>query len=150
MPASPNVLTKIRFLLNLGTSPNANESAAALDAAQKLIDKYGVTEAELESTKDEPEYQINTIIFKANSIIGWKQQLALACAKQFYCHVIIETLVSPFGGEEHTYYALGEDTDVSYVQFAFNALAKMVEGLVLANCYGRGPRYIHRLYRRSS
>lgn len=143
MPAPAHILTKIRFLLNLGASSNPNESAAALDAAQKLIAKYEVSEEELESTKDKEEYRQDTIIFKATEIVGWRQQLALSCAKQFFCHVVIETLVSPFGDKEYTYYAYGEDDDVSYVQFAFNALAKMVENLVLTKCFGRGPRAIH-------
>jgi hypothetical protein len=144
MPAPAHILTKIQYLLNLGKSSTANEAASAFALAKKIIAKYGVTDQELESVKNEqkPYDNDNAIIFKANAIIGYKQQLALACAKQFFCYVVIETLVSAFGENTHTYYAYGEDEDIEYVKFAYSALEKMVNDLVLANCLGRGPRYI--------
>jgi len=142
MTTPAHILTKVRFLLNLGTSPNANEASAAIAAADKLIAKYNITQEELDSTKDEPRiYTADSLVYKSFKVVGWMQQLVLACAKQFYCHIVVEKIVAPSGHEEYNYYAYGEDYDIVSVKFAFNAILKKINQLLETRCLGRGPIY---------
>src|ERR1700733_4555799 len=41
------ILDKIQKCLSLGASPNEHEAAAAMRQAQKLMERHGVTEAEI-------------------------------------------------------------------------------------------------------
>jgi hypothetical protein len=142
MTTPAHILTKVRFLLNLGTSPNANESTAAIAAADKLIVKYNISQEELDSTKDEPRaYSADSLVFKSFKVVGWMQHLVLACAKQFYCHIVVEKISALSGHEEYNYYAYGDDQDIISVKFAFNAIVKKIHELLDTRCIGRGPIY---------
>lgn len=142
MTTPAHILTKVRFLLNLGTSPNANEAAAAKSAAEKLIAKYNITEEELKAADDSPRvYSADSLIYKSFKVVGWMQHLVLACAKQFYCHVVVEKISATSGHEEYSYYAYGDDEDVVNVKFAFNAILGKIHELLDTRCIGRGPVY---------
>lgn len=77
---------KIKKLFALSKSPNANEAAAALEMAQKLMDEYGIIKSEipaLDVNEDEaprasgnipPQYEIN---------------LAVSIAGAFGCRVLL-------------------------------------------------------------
>lgn len=143
MSTPKTVLNKIKLLLNLVNSPNANEAAAAQAMADKLIAKYNVTEEELASLVDkEPLYGKDDLLFHTISLVGWMQRLALACAKQFYCHIVQEKCQPAVGSPEYNYYVYGEDENVNYVKFVFNAFLKKIFNLVDIKCLGRGPIYI--------
>jgi Protein of unknown function (DUF2786) len=142
MTAPDHIITKVRFLLNLGTSSNANEAAAAKSAAEKLIAKYNITEAELKAADDSPRaYSVDSLVYKSFSVVGWMQHLVLACAKQFYCHVVVEQIKASSGHEEYSYYAYGDDADVANTKFAFNAILKKIHELLDTRCIGRGDIY---------
>lgn len=142
MPTSEHILNKIKLLLNLVASSNPNESANAQMLADKLIEKHGVTEEELAEIKKQPiTYNPEALLFHTFTIIGWLQHLALACAKQFYCHVVVETIVPFQGAEEYNYYVYGEDNDVIYSKFAFNTFHKKITQLLDTKCIGRGDIY---------
>lgn len=143
MPTPDHILNKIKLLKNLGSSANENESASANSMAEKLITKYGVTEEELQALNEKPvEYSADSILFHTFSLVGWMQQLALACAKQFYCHVVQECITSATGYQEYNYYVYGDDHDVVCTKFAFATFLKKIHELVDTKCIGRGPVYI--------
>ena len=122
MPAPPHILTKIKFLINLQQSPNPNEAQSAASLSEKLINKYGVTEEELQALNEKPvEYSTDALLFHTFNVVPWMQQLSLACAKQFYCHVIQESIQSATGYQEYNYYVYGEDNDVICTKFAFSS-----------------------------
>ena len=142
MTAPAHILTKVIFLRNLGASSNPNEASAALSAAEKLIAKYNISEEELKAADDSPRvYSADSLVYKSFSIVGWMQHLVLACAKQFYCHVVVEALKAPSGHEEYSYYAYGDDEDVVNTKFAFNAILKKIHELLDTKCIGRGEIY---------
>jgi hypothetical protein len=142
MPISEHILNKIRLLFCLGSSPNENEAASAIALANKLIEKYGITEEELESIKDKPQgYNSNSFLFKTVSMVFWMQQLAVACAKQFSCYIMIETIETTVGHHEYNYYVYGDDTDVVSTKFSFSAFKKKINELVAVRCLGRGLVY---------
>jgi len=142
MTTPAHILTKVRFLLNLGNSPNSNEASSAIGAANKLIAKYNISQEELDSTKNETRvYSAESLLFKTFKIVGWMQHLALACSKQFYCYIVIESTTAATGLQEYNYYVYGEAEDMEYVKFAFNAILKKINNLLDTQCIGRGPVY---------
>ena len=143
MGAPEAILTKVKLLLNLAESANANESANAKELANRLITKYNISEEELKQLDKQPtSYGKDDLLIHTFSIIGWVQQLALACGKHFYCYIVQE-IVAPASGEtEYNYYVYGDDEDVSYVKFSFHAFHKKILDLVTTQCAGRGPIYI--------
>jgi hypothetical protein len=142
MPVPAHILTKVRFLLNLTQSSNANEASAAMAAADKLIAKYNISQEELDTTKDQPRaYTADSLLFKTFNVVGWMQHLSLACAKQFYCYIVIESITSATGLQEYNYYVYGDDEDIVYVKFAFNTILKKIHQLIDTRCIGYGPIY---------
>jgi hypothetical protein len=136
------ILHKVKLLLNLATSPNPNEADNARLLADKLIAKYNIAEEELKTLNEKPvEYSPDSMLFHTFSLVGWMQQLALACAKQFYCHVVQESVTSATGYQEYNYYVYGDDPDVVCTKFAFATFLKKIHELVDTKCIGRGPVY---------
>jgi len=137
------ILSKIKKLRALAESQNDNEAANARKFAEKLIEKYQITEEDLNSIKDKgPLYGENEKLFHSSIVIPWKNQLALGIANHFGCYIVQEELVPADGSHEYDYYVYGEDEDTESVKFAFSAFEKQINALVLTNCIGRGHVYI--------
>lgn len=139
---SPAILNKIKLLLKLTESPNANEAETARAMADKLIAKYNVTEEQLKSIDDKEMYGDNEKLFVTLGIVGWRQQLALAVAKYFDCQIIQEELVPLEGIHQFSYFVYGDDDQVKDVKFVYHAFRKKIENLVDSKCIGRGPVYV--------
>lgn len=138
------ILSKIKKLQTLGLSENPNESANANMLADKLIAKYNVTPEELESIKDKkPLYGDNEKLFHTDVVVGWKNLVALATAKHFNCYVVQEQSFPTEGQSVYDYFVYGEEQDVEAVKIAFKALINKIDQMVLSNCLGRGPTYVH-------
>jgi hypothetical protein len=137
-----HILTKVKFLFKLGTSPNPHEAASAKKLAEGLIIKYNITEEELRSIEDKPLYGEDELLFHAFSIVGWMNQLALAIAKHFDCYIVQETLVSALGQTDYNYYVYGGTEEENYVKFVYHTFHKKINYLIDTKCLGRGPIYI--------
>ena len=141
MATPPGILNKIKFLINLGNSPNINEATTAKALAEKLINKFKVTEAELESLEQKLPYGENELLFHTFSIVGWMSRLALSIAKHFDCHIVQETITPATGGHEYNYFVYGGEDEEEYVKFAFASFLKKIHYLLDTKCIGRGPIY---------
>lgn len=143
MPASEQILTKIKLLLKLKESPSIHESEAAASMAANLIDKYGVTIEELEGIKDKPPvYSTDDSLFTVVGIVGWKSQLALAIAVKLDCYIIQEECVPVEGEHIYNYYVYGSNDDAKAVKLYYHSLSSKIENLIIKNCKGRGQIYI--------
>jgi len=143
MSTPETILTKVKLLLNLANSPNANEAANAQAMADKLIAKYNITEEELASLDEKPPlYGKDDLLFHTFSVVGWMQRLAFTCAKQFYCYIVQEEIHPAVGGTEYNYYVYGDDEDTNSVRFVFSAFIKKINNFIDLKCMGRGPIYI--------
>jgi hypothetical protein len=145
MPAPPSILTKVKLLLNLASSPNPNEADNARAMADKLISKYNITEEELSSLDPKEYYGENEKLFVTFGVVMWRQQLAVAVAKYFDCQIVQEEL-RPAGGEdtivELHHYVYGDDDQVKDTQFVYHAFAKKIDNFCDTRCIGRGPIYL--------
>lgn len=83
------ILEKVRKLLALGTSNNANESAAAVAMANRLMEQHQITEAMLTpaDAPDEPVREWEDPL-DTEGHSTWRGRLAIFLAKANRCHVI--------------------------------------------------------------
>jgi hypothetical protein len=98
------IRAKIKKLFALSKSPNANEAAAALEMAQKLMEEYGLIKSDiptLEVNEGEspraggntpPQYEIN---------------LAVSIAEAFGCHVLMSRKLGKDLVYRNTYQFIG-------------------------------------------
>lgn len=143
MPTPLPILNKIKLLLKLTESPNPHEANSAQQLANKLIEKHGVNEEELESLKDPVDlYGEDEKLYTSIGIVGWRQQLALVIGTHFECQIVQVESVPTEGDHVFDYFVYGDAQDVKYVQMAFLAFSHKVEYLIDTQCLGRGPIYI--------
>jgi hypothetical protein len=138
------ILNKIRLLLNLANSPNENEAKNARDMADRLVAKYNITPEQLESIKEKkPAYDNDNKLFSSLAIESWRNQLALGICTKYECFLIQEETVPIDGISQFSYFVVGEPENITNVKFVYNVLEKKVEELVILNCNGKGPVYVH-------
>jgi hypothetical protein len=143
MSAQENVLVKIKLLLNLINSPNVNEAANAQSMVDKLIVKYEITPEELESIKDKkPLYGESDKLFTTMGLSGWRQRLALAIGKHFFCQIVQEELVPLEGLHQFDYFVYGDKEDADNVKLVYNTFVLKIEDLLNKKCSIRGPVYV--------
>ena len=146
MSATPSILAKVKKLLALTNSPNTNEADNARSMADKLIEKYNITEEELGSLDPKEYYGENEKLFVTLGMVMWRQQLAVAVAKYYDCQIVQEEL-RPAGSSEdaiveYHHYVYGDDDQVKDTQFVYKAFAKKIDNLCDTKCLGRGPVYL--------
>lgn len=146
MSAPPSILAKVKKLLALTNSPNPNEADTAQSMADKLIEKYNITDEELSSLDAKEYYGENEKLFVTFGVVMWRQQLAVAVAKYYDCQIVQEELRPAGSGEdtivEFHHYVYGDDDQVKDTQFVYHAFAKKIDKLCDTKCIGRGPVYI--------
>jgi hypothetical protein len=143
MSTPENILAKVKLLLNLANSSNPNEAENAKAMADKLVSKYNISPEELESLKDKkPLYGEDEKLFITIGLVSWRQRLALAIGKHFYCQIVQEELVPTEGLHQFNYFVYGEPEDVVTVKFVFATFVKKVEELIEKKCVGRGPIFV--------
>ena len=85
-----SVIDRVKKLLALSQSSNANEAAAAAAAANKLMDQYRVSQADLEgidNNASEPIEEDATPIYETAKITEWKRSLVMILASHYGCAV---------------------------------------------------------------
>lgn len=80
------ILDKIKKCLALSASPEPEEAAAALRQAQKLMEKYGVSQFDL-SASDIGEIDVKTKV-AISRVNDWELRLIHLVAKAFGCRVL--------------------------------------------------------------
>lgn len=141
------ILEKLRKLLALAKSDNANEAAAAAAAAQRLMTEHQISEAELEvggpqeqaSVADDP---LDTFGARSQT---WKEVLSTNIARLHGCKVWREKAWVPAQRRwaETRIRIVGRPSDVATVRYLYAWLTTVIERLVQANARGRGQRYAY-------
>jgi hypothetical protein len=128
-------LEQVAKLRELSKSQNANEAAAAAAAAARIIDKFRISEAQLEAEMDaadrEPvqneEDPIITANPKSTVIAQWKVNLANSLGRHFGVYVL---RVKRGGKQLQDIVTLtGRSSDVQVVRYFYDWLSKEVERL---------------------
>jgi hypothetical protein len=142
MSAPPAILNKIKLLRNLINSPNENESTTARSMMEGLIEKYKVSEAELNYLEEKVYYGEDEKLYTTIGIVGWRRQLALAVATYFDAQIVQEVLAPGDGLPQCNYFVYADEDQVKDTKFVYYAFAKKVDYLINTQCLARGPIYI--------
>lgn len=116
-------LDKIRKLLRLGESNNENESAAAIAAAQKLMDKHNISEMMLNINKPDTEQitdERDPLWKGKHSRSQWRSRLASILANANSCKIYLKV---------PDIHVVGRPSDISSVRYLFAYCEREIERL---------------------
>ena len=137
MSLSP-IVEKVQKLLALSKSSNANEAAAAAAVANRLIDQYRLSEADLEADMDaimEPIEEDPDFIYESGKVTAWKTLLVSVLVKHYGCAYWNDCSYAT-GRKVSRYKLVGKRSDVGIVRYMFAWL--MSECTRLADLEAKG------------
>ena len=137
-----SVIDKVRKLLQLSQSDNANEAATAAAMANKLLDQYRLSMADvdddIEKIIDDPQY-----IYSSKRMIGWKVALAKCLATHYGCYVWNEYFTTMTGRKQSNLRLAGRQSDIDIVKYMYAWLTTECERLSKKEAYGNGKVYVN-------
>jgi hypothetical protein len=120
-----NIVEKIKKLLALSESSNANEAALAAQRAQELMVKYAIDEAALAPAERVVEaIESERIQTDYNRIPSWRPLLAYVLAPSFFCRSFF-TRGSKWS--KAALYFVGRTSDRASLILTYNILATQIE-----------------------
>lgn len=139
MDERKTVLDRVRKLLRLGESSNPNEAAAALAAAQRLIDKHRLSELELAAEDvDETVVKDEEPLYEGSRVSSWRGLLARAITEANGVAAIWSRTV---GMSRARIVMAGRPEDCQMVRHLFAHCVAEIDRLTLASCAGRGRAF---------
>jgi len=138
-----SVIDRVQKLLALSKSSNANEAAAAAAAANRLIDQYRLSEADLESTTDsvEPIEEDAGYIYESGRINPWKSQLVSVLIRHYGLAAWNDTDFST-GRQVSRYRLVGRKSDITIAKYMFSWLTTECQRLSDREAKGKGRIYV--------
>lgn len=115
MSNNDRILERIKKCLALSQSANANEAATALRQAQKLMQKYGLTETDV----DNSEVSLERVKHGFSRPPKWAADLSSVAASAFQCICIIDPNSKEF-------IFVGEKNKSSIVAYAYEVLFRQL------------------------
>jgi len=134
-----SVIEKVQKLLALSKSSNANEAAAAAAAANRLIDQYRLSEADIASGDEanDPLVEDDGFIYETGRIVPWKNSLAVNLAKHYGC-AIFNSATYASGRKASRYKLIGRKSDISVTNYMFAWLTAECQRLSENEARGKG------------
>lgn len=138
-----SIIDKVQKLLALSQSSNANEAAAAAAAANKLIDQYRLSEADLSSSivENDPLVEDSDYIYSTGRIVPWKSNLIITLAKHYGC-ALFNSLNFISGRKQSNYKLIGKKSDIQITHYMFNWLLLECQRLSEKEAYGKGRVFV--------
>ena len=150
-----NVIARVNKLRELSKgNTNEHEAAAAARAAASLIDKFQLSEMDLElkGEKDaEPVEEIAEPLYETGRAMLWVDHLATALCEHNGCTYYWKHVYNPMkvaqknpNASRDSYKAavmVGRKSDSEIVRYMFTWLQPVIVDLMKTNAYGRGMRY---------
>ena len=132
-----HIIDRVKKLLALGTSSNVHEAAAATAAANKLIDEYRLSQADLEvdSLKEsiEEDYEY---IYQSGKVTPWKMQLVHVLTSHYGVSYWNDCDFS--GRKISRYRMVGRRSDIDIVKYMFSWLILECQRLCQLEVKGTG------------
>lgn len=141
MSISP-IVDRVQKLLALSKSDNPNEAAAAAAAANKLIDQYRLSEADLEiqGQAEEPLEEDEGYIYESGKITRWKSNLVMELVSHYGLYVWNDNYW-PKGRQVSRYRLVGRKSDITIAKYMFSWL--VLECQRLADLYAKGQGRVY-------
>lgn len=125
------IADRVRKLLSLSRSSNANEAANAARMAQELMQEHKLAEADVtEETKDGSDL-IDVAMGSAGFMATWKFALMTSVARAFFCDTIGLRV-----GNRRKVRVVGRRDDVAVVGEVFRFVVKEIERLAVEQVVG--------------
>jgi len=131
-----DALRKVRSLLRLAASADANEAAAAAGRAQKLMDTFKIEQAmaELDTSESEPDEETIACADPLAEGIrqNWKKCLANGIATANGCKIL---------NSSGRILLFGKPSDIMTVRYLYTFLVREIDRLCDLECKGCGRTY---------
>jgi Protein of unknown function (DUF2786) len=138
-----DILDRVRRLLALSKSGNSNEAAAAAAAANRLIDKYRLSEIDLEisgSTAEPVEEDVD-YIYETGRTTPWKMRL-MGVLVQHYGLAHWNDNHYPQGRKVSRFRLIGRKSDITIAKYMFTWLVTECQRLADLEAKGNGRVYV--------
>jgi hypothetical protein len=138
------IIEKVQKLLRLSKSAaNANEAAAAAGAANKLIDAYRLSTADLEyeSQVVEPIEEDEGFIYESGKVTLWRHNLVNILAAHYGC-ACWNNATRASGRQVSRYRLVGRKSDIAICKYMFAYITTECSRLSLLEVKGMGRVYI--------
>lgn len=134
-----NIISKVQKLLALSKSSNANEAAAATNAANKLIDQYRLSTADLseDSGEIDPMMEDPGVVYETGRVVPWKQSLVVTLANHYGCATFISCNYAT-GRKVSRFKLVGRKSDIAIVNYMFSYLSAECARLCEKEAHGQG------------
>ena len=132
-----SVISKVQKLLALSKSSNENESKAALNAANKIIDEFRLTSEDLSYTAEDEIAFDEGYVYETSKVTAWKQSLLHVLAKHFGCALLNEAW-KPEGRLVSRFKLVGRKGDMEIARYFYGYLTSECSRLAQANVKGTG------------
>lgn len=121
-----SVIDKVKKLLALSKSSNANEAAAAAATANRLIDQYRLEESEIElSNSVQEDIFVDTeSLYETGRLTQWKSTLASILAHHYGC-----AIYNHKGYRKNAFKLVGRKSDITVVRYMFAWLCLEIDRL---------------------
>ena len=141
-----SILEKVRKLLSLSQqSASANEAAAAAGQANKIMDKYRLSMADVELSQASPEGiedDMREALYETGRIIPWKSALvSVLCHHYGVAHWIDHARTQEKGRKYSEFRMAGRRSDMEMVRYMFTWL--MAECLRLSDIEAKGKGHVY-------
>lgn len=134
-----SIISKVKKLLALSSSSNANEAANAAALANKLIDQYRLSTADLsgDSSEIDPMMEDQGFVYETGRIIQWKSHLVCLLASHYGC-AVFNSLSYPQGRKVSRYKLVGRKSDIAIVNYMFAYISSECSRLCEKEAHGKG------------
>lgn len=134
-------IVKLRALAS--NNPSENEVKAATAAADRMMQEYRISQAEIEATdvsKAEPFVTLK--VSEGGRRTAWREILLWALTEHYGCCFYFASHRSAYTGKGvQSYTVVGRKSDTDIVQYMFSWLEKEIERLCRWHAGGRGVGY---------
>lgn len=136
-------INKARKLLNLADSDNPNEAAAAAAQAQKILDKYEITQTMVEQSGEEEPDDEDIAVFRDSplheatkfNLDKWRIRLADVISEANMCQVLLNTNSNR---NVKQIIIVGRPSDAEKVRYIFQWMFEETERLCKRDGRGKG------------
>jgi hypothetical protein len=137
------VIDKIQKLLRLSKSTNAGEAANAAAAANRLMDQYRLSEAEMSigSNEHDPLVEDDSYVYETGKVTQWKSILVSGLAKHYGCAIFNNTDHSS-GRQVSRFKLVGRKSDIQITRYMYVWLHSECQHLSNAEAKGKGRAFV--------
>jgi hypothetical protein len=138
-----SIIERVRKLLALSQSDNANEAAAATAKANALIDQYRISVEQIGESEDPIGVETDPL-YQGERVMTWRKMLASRLSEHYGCYHWYTHLKGDrrFGlAGQLKLRVAGRKSDVAVLRYMFAYISSECERLAVKECKGKGRTY---------